>query len=105
MPGGRTAGGDMSTFSWKTAPCYARKYTARGDKRQSLPDTCGMGGSLREQSEEPWENEAPGMRRSGCRGRSVQGMTDGVRGSQELRSGSLFFQFQERRGDCPEPGF
>ena len=38
-------------------------------------------------------------------GGSVQGMTDGVRGSQELRSGSLFFQFQERRGDCPEPGF
>lgn len=32
-------------------------------------------------------------------------MADDVRGSQELRSGSLFFQFQERRGDCPEPGF
>lgn len=100
MPGGRTAGGDMSTFSWKTAPCHARKYTARGDKRQSLPDTCGIGGSLRVQSEEPWKNEAPGIRRSGCRGRSVQGMTDGVRGSQERWSGSLFLWFRNRCGDC-----
>lgn len=90
----------MSTFSWKTAPCHARKYTARGDKRQSLPDTCGIGGSLRVQSEEPWKNEAPGIRRSGCRGRSVQGMTDGVRGSQERWSGSLFLWFRNRCGDC-----
>ena len=100
MPGGRTAGGDMSTFSWKTAPCHARKYTARGDKRQSLSDTCGIGGSLREQSEESWKNEAPGIRRSGCRGRSVQGMTDGVRESQECWSGSLFLWFRNRCGDC-----
>lgn len=74
----------MSTFSWKTAPCHARKYTARGDKRQSLPDTCGIGGSLRGQSEEPWKNVAPGIRRSGCRGRC-----SGDDGRCQRKSGAL----------------
>lgn len=74
----------MSTFSWKTAPCHARKYTARGDKRQSLPDTCGIDGSLRGQSEEPWKNVAPGIRRSGCRGRC-----SGDDGRCQRKSGAL----------------